>query len=328
MRIILALMLLLLGEWLAPAQKPSPTLEKLELFGHPYVRLNDWARGNDFDLKWQPPGKDIELSHQGTRLGFTIDSRRAEINHIIVWLSVPVAQRNGSLYISPLDLKTLVVPILSPAKHPASFRLKTICLDAGHGGKDPGNQVGSHQEKRYTLLLAQEVRDLLAQSGFRVVMTRAGDSYPERSARPEIARRARADLFISFHYNSVTGDGNGTRGVESYCLTPAGATSTNARGEVGDTRAVLGNLANARSTLLAYQIQKTLVHRVGMEDRGLKRARFEILRTAEMPAVLIECGFMSDPAEAQRIFDSVFRRRMAKAIVDGVLGYKQRVERQ
>ena len=56
MRIILALMLLLLGEWLAPAQKPSPTLEKLELFGHAYVRLNDWARGNDFDLKWQPPG--------------------------------------------------------------------------------------------------------------------------------------------------------------------------------------------------------------------------------------------------------------------------------
>ena len=64
-----------------------------------------------------------------------------------------------------------------------------------------------------------------------------------------------------------------------------------------------------------------------MEDRGLKRARFEIFRTAEMPAVLVECGFMSDSAEAQRIFDQAFRRRMAQAIVDGLLAYRERVER-
>ena len=327
MRKFPALLLLLLGELIALAARPAPAFETVELFGHAYVRVQDWVRANGFEVKWPAQSKDVELTNQGRRLLFTIDSRRAEINHIIVWLSVPIAQRNGSVYFSPLDLKTLIVPILSPPKNPANTRLKTICLDAGHGGKDPGNQAGAHQEKRYTLLLAKEVRDLLSRAGFRVVMTRSGDSYPERSQRPEIARRARADLFVSFHYNSVTGPGNGTRGVETYCLTPAGATSTNARGEASDTHAVIGNLTNARSTLLAYQIQKSLVHRLGMEDRGLKRARFEIFRTAEMPAVLVECGFMSDSAEAQRIFDQGFRRRMAQAIVDGLLAYRERVER-
>ncbi|MBI3417621.1 MAG: N-acetylmuramoyl-L-alanine amidase [Verrucomicrobia bacterium] len=326
MRMFPALLFLLLGEVIAPARPPAPAYETVELFGHAYIRLQDWAHANGFAVKWPAQSKDVELARQGTRLLFTIDSRRAEINHVTVWLSVPVAQRNGAIYFSPLDLKTLIAPILSPTKNPPNTRIKTICLDAGHGGKDPGNQVGAHQEKSYTLLLAKEVRDLLGRAGFRVAMTRSGDAYPERSQRPEIARRARADLFVSLHYNSLTGDGSGTRGVETFCLTPAGATSTNARGEASDTRAVLGNLSNARSTLLAYQIQKSLVLRLGMEDRGLKRARFEIFRTAEMPAVLVECGFMSDPAEAQRIFDLTFRRRMAQAIVDGLIAYRNRVE--
>jgi len=79
--------------------------------------------------------------------------------------------------------------------------------------------------------------------------------------------------------------------------------------------------------LLAYQLQKSLTHGLGSDDRGVKRARFAVLRDAGMPAVLIEAGFLSHPAEGKRIFDPEYRRKMAQAIADGLLAYKKIVER-
>jgi N-acetylmuramoyl-L-alanine amidase len=79
--------------------------------------------------------------------------------------------------------------------------------------------------------------------------------------------------------------------------------------------------------LLAWQIQKALVHNLPVEDRGVRRARFAVLRNAPVPAVLIEAGFMSNPQESKRIFDPQYRRRMARAIADGILAYNRLVER-
>ena len=79
--------------------------------------------------------------------------------------------------------------------------------------------------------------------------------------------------------------------------------------------------------LLAYQLEKSLVRNLGCEDRGVKRARFEVLRAAEMPAVLIEGGFMSHSAEAKKIYDAGYRRQMAQAIVEGILAYRRLVEK-
>jgi N-acetylmuramoyl-L-alanine amidase len=78
--------------------------------------------------------------------------------------------------------------------------------------------------------------------------------------------------------------------------------------------------------LLAYQMQKSITKDLPIEDRGAKRARYQVLREAGMPAILIEGGFMSNPAEGQRIFDPVYRRRMARAVVDGILGYQQMIK--
>jgi N-acetylmuramoyl-L-alanine amidase len=78
--------------------------------------------------------------------------------------------------------------------------------------------------------------------------------------------------------------------------------------------------------LLAYQIQKSLVRNLQIEDRGIKRARFEVLHLAAMPAILIEGGFMSNPAEGRKIYDPSYRRQMARAIVDGIVAYKGTVK--
>jgi N-acetylmuramoyl-L-alanine amidase len=126
------------------------------------------------------------------------------------------------------------------------------------------------------------------------------------------------------HYDAGNND---VRGVEVFCLTPAGMKSSNEGGGRSPESADSGNAQDERNVLLAYDVQKSVTHSLPVEDRGMKRARFEVLREARMPAILIEGGFMSDPADARNIYDSAFRKRMARAIVDGILAYKSAVEK-
>src|SRR5579863_8239870 len=114
--------------------------------------------------------------------------------------------------------------------------------------------------------------------------------------------------------------------AQTYCLTPPGAQSSNESGDVSDTSVQPGNRNNDKSLFLAYTLQKSLVQNLGSEDRGVRRARFTVLCLAEMPAILIEGGYMSHPLESRRIYDPAYRRLMARAIVSGVMAYKRQVE--
>ncbi len=292
-----------------------------------YVRLSEWARWQGLSWRWLKREESFQLTNQLTRLQFAVDSREARVNGLQVWLLYPLASRDGSLYISQLDVDATFRPLLSPAPPGSGRKVQTICLDPGHGGKDPGNQLPGRQEKDYTLRLAFELRDQLKQSGFKVLLTRSSDNFIELAERPEVARRAGADLFVSLHFNGTEGARAEARGSEVYCLTPAGAASTNARGEGARSGAFPGNRNNAKNLLLAYQIQKSLVRALQSGDRGVRRARFEVLRGATMPAVLIEAGFLSHPEEGKKIFTAGYRRQMARAITEGIQGYKKLIER-
>ena len=304
---------------------PHPA-EALRISGLEYVRLADWAKTNSFDVRWLKKDESLQLSNRLSKLTLTVDHRETQINGIEVWLLFPVLLHNGNVYLSQIDLRTSLLPIVSPSKARRGIKIKTICLDPGHGGKDPGNQTGSNQEKSYTLLLAQEVRQQLIRAGLKVVLTRTTDTFIELPTRPDVAKRRNADLFVSLHFNSADGSRDSVQGAEVYCLTPAGAPSTNAQGEGGGAKSFPGNRYNEKNLLLAYQMQKAVMRNLGTEDRGLRRARFAVLRDAAMPATLIEAGFMSHPAEGRRIFNSAYRQKMAKAIVEGVLAYKRQVE--
>ncbi len=320
-----SLLLWLTSVLAVPAQSSLVKLERFDLFGHQYVRVADWAAANKFDLKWLRPDEELEVKSAGFKLVFTVDSRKAEINGVTVWLSINVAKRNGTMYVSPLDLLTIIHPVLFPPKNTVGEKIRTICLDAGHGGKDPGNQSGKSQEKKLTLLLAQELQKQLKDAGFKVVLTRAEDTFVHLANRPASANKRRADLFLSLHFNAA--EGSGARGVETYCLTPAHASSTNARGEGASTGAYPGNKLNDKNMVLAYQMQKALVKNLGAEDRGVRRARFAVLKSPEMPTVLIESGFMTDPGDLKKILDPSYRKKLARAILDGLQAYKKIVER-
>jgi len=325
MNTILSMVCLLAGLAGAGAQSSLGRLERVQLFDREYVRLDDWAAANNFELKWTRPDKQVQAKSKWSKLVFDMDSTKAEINGVTVSLSVVIARKGGVAYISPIDLQTVINPILFPPHGKRGEKIQTICLDPGHGGKDPGNQDGRQQEKKYTLALALEVQKRLKEAGFKVVLTRSSDTYTELTERSEKANEGPADLFVSLHFNALAG--SSARGPETYCLTPAHASSTNAQGEGTSNGNFPGNKNNDRNVYLAWQIQKSLITSLEMEDRGVKHARFAVLRGIEMPGVLIESGFMTYPDEAKKLYDKGFREKLAQAIVDGILAYKKVVER-
>jgi N-acetylmuramoyl-L-alanine amidase len=294
--------------------------------GQAYVRIAEWAKANGLDLRWLKQDECLQLTNRSSKLILAVDSRETQINGVAVWLLFPVVAHNGALCLAQLDVDTTLKPLLSPPKGRPGVRLKTICLDPGHGGKDPGNRVGSNEEKRFTLLLAQELRTQLARAGLKVTLTRSTDTFIELPTRTELAKRRSADLFVSLHFNAAEARRDSVQGSEVYCLTPAGASSTNAHGEGAGEGAFPGNRYNDKNLFLAFQMQRALTRNLSVEDRGVRRARFAVLREAVMPAVLIEAGFMSHPAEGRKIFTAAYRQKMARAIVEGLLAYKRAVE--
>jgi N-acetylmuramoyl-L-alanine amidase len=294
--------------------------------GQVYLRLAVWAKAHGLELRWLKQDETLQLTNHSSKIVLAVDSREAQINGVAVWLLFPLVAHNGAIYLAQLDVETTLRPLLSPPKGPPGARIKTICLDPGHGGKDPGNRVGSNQEKQYTLLLAQELHTQLERAGLKVTLTRSTDAFIELPTRPELAKQRSADLFVSLHFNAAEAGRDSVQGAEVYCLTPAGASSTNARGEGAGAGWFPGNRYNDKNLFLAFQVQKALTRNLAVEDRGVRRARFAVLRDAAMPAVLIEAGFMSHPAEGRKIFSSAYRQKIARAIVEALLAYKRAVE--
>jgi len=294
--------------------------------GQYYVPLADWAPANGLQTFWLKRGDIVEAANRTTKLIFKVDSHDAEINGVHVALSFPVANDHGNALIAQFDLDNTVRPLLFPSRYLEPKKITTICLDPGHGGKDSGNRVGGffwHNEKTYTLLLAQELHDQLRRAGFKVILTRTRDAYVDLPERPALANRFGTDLFVSLHFNATQTGKNEVAGPETYCITPVGAASSNAQGEGADHGATTANRVEKKSLLFAYQIQKALVQNLGVNDRSVRRARFAVLRDAAMPAILIEGGYMTSPAENKRIYDAAWRRQMAAAIVKGVLNYQK-----
>ncbi|HTH47628.1 MAG TPA: N-acetylmuramoyl-L-alanine amidase [Candidatus Limnocylindria bacterium] len=331
----LCLCLLLLGLWLVTVNataKPVPA--KIPTAGRPvrttlngrlYTDLESWAAVNGFTSRWNTRSGEMLVSNRWSRLLFKADTKRLEIDGVSVWLSYPILRGGDHLYLAQYDESATLQTLLRPARVASPKKITTIAINAGHGGKDPGNIEGSRQEKIYTLQLALEVERQLKRAGLKVVMIRDSDRFVTLEDRPAIARARGADMFVSLHYNCSPSGGE-AQGIETFCLTPAGASSTNDRSG-GSAGALPGNRCDRENLTLAYELHRAVRREVDLADRGVRRARFRELTLATMPAVLIEGGFMTNPDDARKIYSETGRARYATAIVDGILSYKRLVER-
>lgn len=269
----------------------------------------------------------VALRGKWISLRFRENSRIVALNGIKVLLGDPVVGSKGRLYLSRDDWKGTLRPILQPrfyGKPPGAVR---VVVDPGHGGKDPGaqNLAAGLDEKDLAIDLARRVAEKLRRAGFEVALTRSDDRFVPLAGRPEAARRAGADLFLSLHFNAAR---PAVRGIETFVYTLAGDPSTG-RLETGprDRIAYPGNRNDPWNALLGYYLQAELVRATGLPDRGLKRARFAVLESLECPGALLELGFLSNRATAVRLKDPAWRDLLAEAVVRGVERYRKTLRR-
>jgi N-acetylmuramoyl-L-alanine amidase len=267
-------------------------------------------------------GKNVDLSNGKNELQFHIDSREMLLNGVRNWLSFPVFVHDGKIVVSRIDLAKTLEPQLRPNMIKHLDRVRTVVLDPGHGGFDKGAISSYGYEKDYALDLARQLRPLLQAKGFRVIMTRESDVFLPLELRARIANATSDSIFVSLHFNATDRDPIAT-GFEIYSLTPRGAPSTY---EDGLTLASIniqnGTEADAASVELSSCIYHSLLGQVGEFDRGIKRARFAVLRLTKIPAVLIEGGFLTERGESRLIANPEWRNKLADAICAGIDNFR------
>ena len=268
---------------------------------------------------------DFALSVGNKSLRGTAGSVEFYINGLKFNLSYPIAEVDGKLVISRMDLTKVIEPVLRPSKIKGAEKIDTIVLDAGHGGHDRGALSPFGCEADYTLDTVLRTRMLLMQAGFKVVLTRSNDTFIPLGERTRIANQYANALFISVHFNS---GGAGT-GLETYTLAPRGVPSMMADGpRVSDLELCQGNANDAENMALATATHASLVVRSRMYDRGIKRARFVVIRDIQIPGVLIEGGFLSSIYDAKIVAMPAYRQQMASCILQAVQNYRKAVGTQ
>jgi N-acetylmuramoyl-L-alanine amidase len=170
--------------------------------------------------------------------------------------------------------------------------------------------------------VARKLRAILQAKGFHVIMTREGDYFVPLEVRAQIANRARNAIFVSIHFNATNDDPNAT-GFEIFSFTPRGAPSTS-DGNVNANSFNMqpGSSVDAQSVALSACIYHSLLGQLREYDRGIKRARFAVLRLTKVPAVLIEGGFLTEGGESKLISNKDWRAKFAAAIGVGVESYQ------
>lgn len=253
----------------------------------------------------------------------TTNSREVMINGVKHWLAFPTLVKDEKVLVSRLDLAKTFEPALRPQMIKGIESVRTIVLDAGHGGHDRGAICAYGMEKDFSLDVARRAKGFLETAGFKVVMTRDSDEFLPLQARPRVANGMEKVLFVSIHFNSSL-ENRFASGFEVFSLTPQGAPSTNdEKVTQRDMAPQPGNPMDLRSAILANSVHHALLGEVPQTDRGVKRARFAVLRLAKVPAVLIECGFVSNPYEARLISSATWRTKVAQAIVEGIESYQR-----
>ncbi|MDR0741981.1 MAG: N-acetylmuramoyl-L-alanine amidase [Puniceicoccales bacterium] len=251
---------------------------------------------------------------------FKDNSRVFTFKKILMPLGFPAVKRYGRYYIDSSDYKYHIQPLLPTTKHRYK-KLRTIVLDAGHGGEDngaiaPWNKL---QEKFLTMDVCLRLAKLLEKNGYKVVLTRSQDKKVPLPERTQIANRTKADLFISIHFNSAPSAS--ASGIETFTLTPP----TQASSYQASSRSVHGNfIGNTFDTLniiLGYCLQSSLTEKTSAIDRGVKHSTFVVLRDLKCPGILVECGFLSNREECKKIASSAYRDILAQSIFNGIIKF-------
>lgn len=275
------------------------------------------------------PEKSFDLTSPQGSMNLKVDSREMRWKGARYWLSHAVRQAEGATLIPKVDLLKTFDPLLRPNVEIPKRPLLGVVVDPGHGGGDYGTRAARGlSEKAANMDVSKRLIRMLEGAGIPWVLTRTKDRYVDHGVRAALADDRPGYIFVSIHFNEDSS--RETAGWETYCLSPQYAPSTSSGGTLrGDERqAWPGNEFDHHNFLLTQAIHKAavLAKTNAPSDRGLKRARFKVLRLARAPSVLVEGGFMSNPREAALLKTEAYREQVARWVFEGIMAYRRSQE--
>jgi N-acetylmuramoyl-L-alanine amidase len=324
-----------------------------------YVPLVRLCETYGLEWKWDSIIRTAVITKNG-RIILRPGSDRILVNGEEKKLGSPVVLNNGAVFVPVTFVKNdlgLIVSIRPPGEKvfekvpemraPGKYSIKTIVIDAGHGGKDPG-AIGRRlgiRERDLALSIAKKLKRTLEDNGIRVIMTRDTDEFISLPERVRIANSSGADLFVSVHINASRS--RSMNGFECYYLSEA--TNDNARALEAFENATLqtgeGTVVEHSSSLdktlwdmkltenrresaqLAGDICSAVDNSLVTRNRGVKTARFYVVKFTRIPSVLVEVGYLSNKFDELKLKDGGYADRIADVIAKGILAYKSKYER-
>ncbi|MHC4771511.1 MAG: N-acetylmuramoyl-L-alanine amidase family protein, partial [Planctomycetota bacterium] len=245
------------------------------------------------------PSYSVSISQLASRLGLTVKNAGSPYyeltnanNRVLMFTYAGTTQVGGTTYVSELLIPKIrghlitsyTPPIVTPDISPRAAS-GTVVIDPGHGGKDPGaTSYHGYYEKTVNLRIARKLASYLENRGVRVIMTRNNDTFIELNERAEIANRAGADLFVSIHCDS-----HQNRSQNGYTIYVARSASWSSKKTGAAINQAMGQ--------------------TGLSSVGIRNQDFRVLVRTACPAVLVECGYLTNPSEASLLDDSDFQDR-------------------
>jgi N-acetylmuramoyl-L-alanine amidase len=290
--------------------------------GREYVSLRSFCQFYGFGYQ-APSGNDRFTSRNALHsVSIKIGSPDLYLDGVHYVMSFPIEGGDHDWLVSRMDVIKLFEPVLRPTEISGRHSIRGVVIDAGHGGSDNGATSRLGAEKNYTLDTAYRLDAILRAAGLKTVFTRRSDVFVDLYERAHIASLYPDYAFVSIHFNSAMEE---ARGLETYCLSPRGAASTSSAYLTrGDIQKLPGNDDDTQNILLASLVHSEIVKLNpgdATADRGVKRARFVVIKQNVLPAILVEGGFVSNHMEAARVNRSDYRQSLAQAIARGVIRF-------
>ncbi|WP_193212370.1 N-acetylmuramoyl-L-alanine amidase family protein [Luteolibacter marinus] len=302
--------------------------ETKQINGRDYVNVEGMRKFYGFD-SIKRSGREVILENKKVIMKLRPGAQECLMNGVKFVFSYKVEESGGKAWVSRIDLSKLVDPVLRPNYIGNAGDFRTVIIDPGHGGKDPGATNSLGTEANYNLKVAEELKKMLTERGYKVVMTRDSNRYLTLQERVNIANRINDNaIFISIHHNS--GGRSSARGLETFTLSPIGVAHYGRGLNSSDYQARTGNSHDSANVALATAVHGSVSRRLGKNslDRGIKRARFSVLTGVKHPSILIEVGFMTHPYEARLINNPTFRTAVVTGIAEAIGKYRFAVSKK
>ncbi|MBM3251977.1 MAG: hypothetical protein FJZ11_04260 [Candidatus Omnitrophica bacterium] len=326
-----------------------PRYEKVETFridGASYVSANELCQAYDIAWQWDNFSSILTFKKGTDEANILVGSPTAEINGKKQTFSAPFRYYRGTIVV-PVDFKNIFLDRRSITqsffkKEPApsfGYKIKKVVIDPGHGGYDPGAISSSGiKEKKVNLDIAKRLKDVLESKGIDVILTRSSDNYVSLNRRAEISNRSGADLFVSIHVNA--NKSSQPYGFETYYFSEASdnvaralevaenapfINETTADDSSRNLKVILGDMIYTENIAASKDVAKHICDNtcniMGLRNRGIKSARFAVLKNADIPAILVEVGFLSNPKEEKALRNSFYRQQIAEGLASSIANY-------